>query len=108
MFVHIQALSICYAVWLTVIGNSLIVDSCGCKAPVKHKYGAVVTCKVSTKFGGAEDLRLLTCTFTLAGENARVGLMTTGELVQIALLLLPLYVLYRLCTSNLCSDCFMN
>ena len=46
---------------------------------MKHKYGAVLNCKVSIKFSGAEDLRLLTCTFTLAGDNARMGLITAGE-----------------------------
>ena len=47
---------------------------------VKHKYGAVVTCKVSVRFSGAEDLRLLCCTFTFAGENAGMGLITAGML----------------------------
>ncbi len=59
--------------------------SCFCKVPVKHKYGAVVLCKVSVKFSGAEDLRLLSCTFTLTGENARAGLMTAGNAQPILL-----------------------
>ena len=55
------------------------------QAPVKHKYGAVVLCKVSVKFSGAEDLRLLSYTFTLTGENARAGLMTAGNAEPILL-----------------------
>ena len=47
---------------------------------IKHKYGAVVTCRVSVKFSGAEELRLLSCTFTLAGDNAKMGLLTAGAL----------------------------
>ena len=50
-----------------------------CKVPLKHKYGAVVRCKVSIKFSGAEDLRLLSCTITFAGENTKMGLMTAGD-----------------------------
>ncbi|DBA94392.1 TPA: hypothetical protein ACH3X1_001997 [Trebouxia sp. C0004] len=46
------------------------------EVPMKHKYGATVMCKISIKFSGAEDLRLLSCTITFAGENARMGLMT--------------------------------
>ena len=55
------------------------------QVPVKHKYGAVVLCKVSVKFSGAEDLRLLSYTFTLTGENARAGLMTAGNAEPILL-----------------------
>lgn len=57
-----------------------------CKVPVKHKYGAVVLCKVLVKFSGAEGLRLLSCTFTLTGENARAGLMTAGDAEPILLM----------------------
>ena len=57
-----------------------------CKVPVKHKYGAVVLCKVLVKFSGAEGLRLLSCTFTLTGENARAGLMTAGNVEPILLM----------------------
>lgn len=32
------------------------------------------------KFSGAEELRLLSCTFTLAGDNAKMGLLTAGAL----------------------------
>ncbi len=53
--------------------------ACLCKVPLKHKYGAIVTCKVSIKFSGAEDLRLLSCTITFAGENTKMGLMTAGD-----------------------------
>jgi len=60
--------------------------ACLCKVPLKHKYGAIVTCKVSIKFSGAEDLRLLSCTFTLTGENARAGLMTAGNVEPILLM----------------------
>ncbi len=59
---------------------------CVCKVPVKHKYGAVVLCKVLVKFSGAEDLRLLSCTFTLTGENAKAGLMTAGNVEPILLM----------------------
>ena len=55
------------------------IKTCVCKVPVKHKYGAIIVCKVSVKFSGAEDLRLLSCTFTFAGEHARTGLMTSGD-----------------------------
>ena len=59
---------------------------CVCKVPVKHKYGAVVLCKVSVKFSGAEDLRLLSCTFTFTGGNSRAGLMTAGNAEPILLM----------------------
>ena len=45
---------------------------------IKHKYGAIVTCKVSVRFSGAEELRLLSCTFAFAGDNAKMGLLTAG------------------------------
>ena len=50
------------------------------QALVKHKYGAILNCKISIKFSGAEDLRLLSCTFKLAGEHTNMGLMTAGEI----------------------------
>lgn len=58
---------------------TLNLTCCVCQVLVKHKYGAVLNCKVSIKFSGAEDLRLLSCTFALAGDNARMGLITAGE-----------------------------
>ena len=56
----------------------LTLSCCDWQALIKHKYGAVVLCKVSVKFSGAEDLRLLSCTFTFAGANAKMGLLTAG------------------------------
>ena len=52
--------------------------SCVCQVPIKHKYGAIVTRNVSITFSGAEELRLLSCAFTFAGANAKMGLLTAG------------------------------
>ena len=48
------------------------------QALVKHKYGAILNCKISIKFSGANDLRLLSCTFKPAGGHTNMGLMTAG------------------------------
>lgn len=48
------------------------------QVPIKHKYGAIVTCKIAVRFSGAEDLRLLSCTFTFSGKNAKMGLLAAG------------------------------
>ena len=58
-------------------------NCCFGQVAIKHKYGATVTCRVSVKFSGAEELRLLSCTFTLAGDHAKMGLLTAGALTSV-------------------------